>query len=106
MRHLSLAPPLAVGLLSSTVGLLSSLACLIAVACGPNLFAPPETPARFATVALPAITTGADREYHAAAWLTTLAWTKALNMIVHGAHLINIPGTVPLGNFFRACGAG
>jgi hypothetical protein len=105
MRHWSLVPTLAVGFLPSAMGAFSSLACLIALACGPNLIAPPATPAWFAAIALPTITVGADGEYSTAAWLTTLAWPKALSMIVRSGHLIKIPGSVMLDNFFPACGA-
>jgi hypothetical protein len=61
---------------------LSRLARLVTLARSPDLVAPPAASAQFAAIALTAVAAGANRKHRAAAWLTTLAWPKALNMTV------------------------
>jgi hypothetical protein len=82
MRHGRCAATLAVGLLSSAMRVLSRLARLVTLARSPDLVAPPAASAQFAAIALTAVAAGANRKHRAAAWLTTLAWPKALNMTV------------------------
>lgn len=90
MRHGRLAATLTVGLLPSAVGPLSGLACLIALARCLNLVAPLPASAQLAAIALPTVTTGADRKYRAAVRLAALALPKALNTIVRRPHLTTV----------------
>ena len=69
---------------------LSNLACLVALARCPDLVAPLPASTQLTAIALAAVAIGADREHPAAAWLTTLAWPKAFNMIVRRPHLTNL----------------
>ena len=98
MRHWRCTATLAVGLLSSTMRVLSGLTCLITLARSPDLVSPPAASARFAAIALTAVAASANRKHRAATWLTTPAWPKALNMTMCRAHHMNIYGLVMIDN--------
>ena len=98
MRHWRCPATLAVGLLSSTMRVLSRLACLVTLARSPDLVAPPAASACFAAIALTAVAASANRKHRAATWLTTMAWPKALNMTMRRTYPMNIYGLVMIDN--------
>ena len=102
MRHWRCPATLAVGLLSSTMRVLSGLTCLITLAGSPDLVSPPAASTRFAAIALTAVAASANRKHRAAAWLTTLAWSKALNVTVRHAHPMNIHRPEMIDNLIAA----
>ena len=98
MRHWRCPATLAVGLLSSTMRVLSGLTCLVTLARSPHLVAPPAASACFAAIALTAVAASANRKHRAATWRTTMAWPKALNMTMRRTHPMNIYGLMMIDN--------
>jgi hypothetical protein len=68
MRHWRCAATLAVGLLSSTMRVLSRLTCLVTLARSPDLVAPPAASACFAAIALTAVAASANCKHRGATW--------------------------------------
>ena len=90
MRHRRLGSTLKVSLLPPTMGSLSSLTCLIALARGTNLQASLADSAILAAIALAPVATDTNGKHRAAAWLHARARPKTFDMIVGCPHPINI----------------